>query len=188
MVDGRRGGVDDSPVEHVVEVVALRCRAVQRAVGAVACQQPAEVERGLLLCRGLACRYQLSVAHYVVEPCEAHLGQVFAHLFGQEHEVVDQVLVFAHEMLAQPRVLGGHSHGASVQVALAHHHASQHDEGRRAEPELLGAEQRHGYHVASGLELSVGLQPDVAPQPVSHERLLCLGQANLGRYAGEPHA
>ena len=90
----------------------------------------------------------------------------------------------AGELLAQRRILRGDAHRASVQVALAHHDASQRDQRRGGESELFGAQQRGDGHVAAGLELAVGLHGDAAAQVVEHQYLLRFGQPQLPGSAG----
>ncbi len=69
-------------------------------------------------------------------------------------------------------------------MAGAHHDAAEHHQGGGREPELLCAEHRGNDHVAPGLELPVGLQPDPAAEAVHHQGLLGLGQAELPGRAG----
>ena len=87
------------------------------------------------------------------------------------------------EPLAQLGVLGGDADRARVEVADAHHHAATHHQRRGGETELLGAEQRGDDDVATGLELTVALHDDAVAQPVLHERLLRLRDAELPRRA-----
>ena len=161
---------------------------VQGSIALHAVQQVAEVEQCRLAARcGRLEAYQLRVAHDIVQPAEAHLRQVLAHLLRQEAEIVHHIFIMSPEMLAQLRVLRGHAHRASVRVALAHHHASQHDEHRCSEAELLRPQQRHGNDVAPRLELPVRLQPHLSAQPVEHQRLLRFRQADFRRDAGVTH-
>ena len=136
----------------------------------------------------MAKRDEFGVTNDVVQLAEAHFGQIFAHLLRQEAEVVHHILVVTAEVLAQFGVLRGYTHRAGVGVALAHHHAAQHNEHRGAEAELLSTEQSHGYDVAAGLDLAVGLQAHLAAQAVEHERLLCFAQTYFGRNASVTHA
>ena len=91
-------------------------------------------------------------------------------------------------MLAQFGILRGHAHRTSICVALAHHHAAQHNQRQRAKRELVGAEHGHDDDVLCRLQLSVGLQAHLIAQAVSDQRLLRLCQANLGRDACKAHA
>jgi hypothetical protein len=116
----------------------------------------------------LAFQWSMALAHleavhlpdHLVEGAEAELGHQLAHLFGDEEEVVDDVLGLAGEALAQLRVLGGDAHRAGVQMALAHHDAARDDQRRGGEAELVGAEQRADDHVAAGAHAAVGLHGD----------------------------
>ena len=127
---------------------------------------------------------QLAVPDRLLEAAEAELGEVLAHLLGEELEEVDDELGLAGEPCAQLGVLGRDAHRAGVEVADAHQDAARHDERRRREAELLGAEQRADDDVAAGLHLAVDLHDDAVAHAVEHERLLGLGEAELPRRAG----
>ena len=122
-------------------------------------------------------------AHHLIHRAEADLRHQFAHLLGDVEEEVDDMLGFTREMPAQLRVLGRDSNRAGVQMALAHHDAAHRDERGGREAEFLGAQQRGDHHIATGLQLSVGLHPDAAAQVVEQKHLLCLGEAQLPRDA-----
>ena len=85
---------------------------------------------------------------------------------------------------AQVLLLGGDAGRAGVEVALAGHVAADRDQHRRAEAELLGAEQRRDDHVLRRLEAAVGAQPDARAEAVHDQHLLRLGQTELPRAAG----
>ena len=107
----------------------------------------------------------------------------FANFFGEEEEVVDDVLRLARELGAQGRVLGGDPDRASIQMTLAHHDAAQRDERRGGEAELFGAEQRRNGDIAAGLQLAVGLNDDAAAQVIHDENLLRFGKTEFPRNA-----
>ena len=115
---------------------------------------------------------------------EAERGEVLAHLLGDVLEEGLDELRLAGEARAQLGVLGRDADRAGVEVADAHHDAAGDDERRRREAELLGAEQGGDDDVAAGLDLAVDLHDDPVAQPVEHERLLGLGEAELPRRAG----
>ena len=126
---------------------------------------------------------QLAAADDLVERAVAELGEVLAHLLRDELEEVDDELGLAGEALAELGVLGRDADRAGVEVADAHHDAALHDERRRGEAELLGAEQRADDDVAAGLQLAVDLHDHAVAHAVEHERLLGLGEAELPRGA-----
>ena len=64
-------------------------------------------------------------------------------------------------------------------MALAHHDAAGGDQRRGREAELVGAEQRADDDVAPGPQAAIDLHRDAAAQPVAHQRLLRLGEADL---------
>ncbi len=119
------------------------------------------------------------LADHLRDGAEAHRGHEFAHLLGDEEEVVDDVLGQSLEALAQHRVLRRDADRAGVEVALAHHDAAGGDQRRGREAELVGAEQRRDDDVAPGAQAAVGLEHDAAAQAVQHEGLLRLGKADL---------
>ena len=111
-------------------------------------------------------------------------SQVLADLLGDVLEEGLDELGLAGEPRAQLGVLGGDADRAGVEVADAHHDAAADDERGRGEAELLGAEQRGDDDVATGLELAVALDDDPVAQPVEHQGLLGLGEADLPGSAG----
>ena len=90
----------------------------------------------------------------------------------------------AREAGPQLGVLGRDADRTGVEVADPHQDAARHHERRGGEAELLGPEQRRDDDVAAGLELAVDLHDDPVAQPVEHQRLLGLGQAELPGAAG----
>jgi hypothetical protein len=127
---------------------------------------------------------QLGGADDLVQRANAERGQDFAHLFGDEEEVVDDMLRRALEALAQHRVLRGDAHRTGVEVALAHHDAAGRNQRRGGETELVGPEQRADDDVATGLQAAVDLQCDARAQLVEHERLVRFGKADFPGRAG----
>ena len=123
-------------------------------------------------------------ADHLVDRAEAQLRHDLAQLFGDEEEVVDDVLGLAGEARAQHRVLRRHADRAGVEVALAHHDAAGRDQRRGGEAELVGAQQRADRDVAAGAQAAVDLHGDAAAQAVQHQGLLGLGQADLPGRAG----
>ena len=111
-------------------------------------------------------------------------GEVFADLLRDEPQEVDDVFGLARETLAELGILRGDAHRTGVAVALAHHHAAEADEDGGGEPEFLRAEQRGDDDVASGLQLAVHLELDLAAQAVQHERLLGFRHAEFPRESG----
>ena len=121
---------------------------------------------------------------HLVDRPEAELRHQLAHVLGDEPEVVLDELRLAVELLAQLRILRRDADRTGVQVADAHHDAARHDQRRRREAELLGAEQRRDHHVAAGLELAVDLHDDAVAEAVEEQDLLRLGEPELPGNAG----
>ena len=117
----------------------------------------------------------------LLDAAEAQGRQVLADLLGDVLEEGLDELGLAGEPGPQLGVLGRDADRTGVEVADAHHDAAAHDQRRRGEAELLRAEQRGDDDVTTGLELAVALDDDPVAQPVEHQRLLGLGQADLPR-------
>ena len=123
-------------------------------------------------------------AHHFLQLAEAEPGHDLAELHGDEAHEMDDVLGVAGEPASQFGILGGHAHGAGVEMADAHHDAAQSHERSGCKTKLLRAQQRGHGHVAPGLQLAVGLEIDAAAQVVQHEGLVRFGQAQLPRPPG----
>ena len=123
------------------------------------------------------------LADELIVVAKAHGRHQLAHFLGHEEEVVDDMLRLALEALPELRVLRGHTHGASVQVALAHHDAARSDQRCRGKADLVSTQQRRDHDVAARADAAVGLHRDAAAQVVGHQRLLSLSQADLPRQA-----
>eukprot|EP00962_Isochrysis_galbana_P006459 scaffold1734_cov113-Isochrysis_galbana.AAC.26 len=98
---------------------------------------------------------------------KAHLGHVAPHLLSEQEEEIDHVLGLACELGAELGILCRDADGASR------------NERRGGEAELLGSEERGDGDVLARFELPVGLQNDARAQPVEHEGLVRLGEAEL---------
>lgn len=120
----------------------------------------------------------------IIQFFHSNLCQILAYFAGKEGKVVHKVFATADETFAQFRVLGGYTYGTCVLVTLAHHHASQYDEGSGGETVFFRTEHGHEYYVASGFQLSVHLQQHLSAQPVQYQCLLRLTQSEFGRDAG----
>ena len=65
-------------------------------------------------------------------------AKVFANLLGQESEEVHQKFRPTQKTGSEPFVLRGNTYGAGVGITLAHHYATQNNQGQRTERELVG--------------------------------------------------
>ena len=99
-------------------------------------------------------------ADHLIQRPEAHLRHQFAHLLGDESEVVLDELRLSREALSELGVLGCDSDRTGVEMTDSHHDASRHDERCRREPVLLGAQQGGDDDVTPGLHLPVDLDHD----------------------------
>src|SRR5690606_26916022 len=68
--------------------------------------------------------------------------------------------------------------------AFAHHDAAGGNQRCGGKPELVGAEQGPDHDVAAGADAAVDLHRDAATQPLAHQCLVCLGEADLPRTPG----
>ena len=126
----------------------------------------------------------LHLADHLIEGAVAHRAINLAHFLGDEEEEIDDMFGLADEALAQHRVLRRDADRAGVEMALAHHDAAGRDQRRGGEAELIGAEQRADDDVAAGAQAAVDLHRDARAQPVQHQGLMRLGEADLPRAAG----
>ena len=99
----------------------------------------------------------LNVADHFGHRCEAKAGHQFANLFSDVLHEVDDELGLTAEPSTKLWVLRGNANWACVEVAHTHHHATADHQGGRCETELLSTEQCSNNHVATGLELTIGL-------------------------------
>ncbi len=178
---------DQPAVEDVMDLVILRLAVTDRhASRRLRLQeQPGEVEPlGLPVRDNLAPVEHLHLPDHFVEGAIAQYGHQLAHLLGDEEEIVDHVLGRAVEALAQHGILSGHANRAGIEVTYPHHDAASCDQGRRREAEFIGAEQRADHDIAARAHASVDLYGDAPAQSVGHQRLVCLGQADLPGRAG----
>ncbi len=183
----RTGLPDQLVVEGLGQAVILSLAVVGRDPGSGRRQveQPREVETlGLPVTHCPAHVDEIGAADHVAEAAEAEPRHQATDLFGHEEEVVDHMFRLAREALAQLRVLGGHTHGAGIEVALAHHDAAGHDQRGRRKAELVGPQQGADDHVAPGAQAAVHLHRDTPAQPVQHQGLVGLGQPDLPGRAG----
>ncbi len=127
---------------------------------------------------------QLGVADDLVEGTIAQPRQDLAHLLSHLQHEDHQVLRLAGELLDQVEALGGDAHRAGVGVTGARHLAADSHQRRRAEGELVRAQQRTHHHVAAVLEAAIDPHPHAAAQPVGQQGVLRLGQPQLPRPAG----
>ena len=127
---------------------------------------------------------QVGAADQLLQPAQAEPGEDFAHLLGDEEEVIDHMLALAGEAGAEHRILRRDADRAGVEMAFAHHHAAGGDQGRGGEAELVRAQSRRNRHVAAGTEAAIGLHDDPLAQAIEHQGLLGLGEADLPGQAG----
>ena len=146
VLERRHGSCDQIVVERDVEPVILRAHAATRDRG----RQLRHVQQRTS--RSRPCAFQcvdgrldveaVGTADHLVDRPEAELGHQLAHFLRDEAEEVLDELRPPGEHLAQLGILRRDADRARIEVAHAHHDAAHHDERRRREPELFGAEQR----------------------------------------------
>src|SRR5262249_15437431 len=149
---------DEASIEHLLESMILRDASINGVLRPRRWleEQVRKVEP-LRLCVlvELVSVQHLPLADHFVERAVAELGHQCADIFGDEEEVVDDMLRLADETLAQNRVLRRDADGAGVQMAFAHHDAAGRNERSGGEAELVRAEKRADYDVASGAHAAV---------------------------------
>ena len=184
-LDRGLAALDQLVIQRDIETVVLHFGLAARALGGRQIEHAGEIQalRLPVLDTGAGVE-QLDAPDHFVERADAELGHDLADFFGDEEEVVHDVLGLALELLAQHRILRGDAHRAGIEVALAHHDAAFDDQRRGGEAELVGTEQRADDDIAPGLHLAVGLHADAAAQAVEHQCLLGFSQAELPGRAG----
>ena len=116
------------PVERVFQAVVLLDQAAPAYAGGYV---GIEEHRGKIQAAGLPMIHVLALskairpADHFVNGAEAELRHDLPQVFRQVKKEIDYVLGLALELLAQFGVLRGHADGAGVQVALAHHDATE---------------------------------------------------------------
>ena len=122
---------------------------------------------------------QIGATNQIVKLANAQLRHDVTHFFGDEKEIVDHMLWLAVEFFPQLWVLSRHADRAGVQVALAHHDAAFHDQGRGSKAEFISTQQGANSYVATRLHLTVGLHANATTQAVQHQGLLRFSQADF---------
>ena len=145
VVDRRLCQLDELLVERLVETVILADALDQglavRVLGDR--EDRADVEsRCLPVVNGSTGVEEFDMTDHLGHRPEPELGHELADLLGDELEERLDELGLAAEAGAQLGVLRGDPDRAGVQMTDPHHDAARHDERRRGEPVLLGAEQR----------------------------------------------
>ena len=128
---------------------------------------------------------QVGTANQVGQLAHAKHGQNFAHLFGNEAEIVLDHLYGAAEMLVtQILVLRGNPGSAIIEMTDAQVLATQRHHWRRAKAKAFGSQNRSLDHVKAGFQTAIGLEPDPVTQAIDAQCLMHLGQPQLPGTAG----
>ena len=188
-LNGGRGGTEYLFVLHSAHGGVGTAVPTARHVSGRHVEQTAEIHRALLGGNiGGMHLYQVRATDDILELPHTKLAEIFADVLSEEGEEVDHIVGLPEEPPAQHLVLSGHTHGAGVGVALAHHHTTQYDKRQCAERELICAQHRHDDHILRRLQLTVGLQAHLIAQTVDDQRLLRLRETYLRRDTGKTHA
>ena len=174
-------------IERALEAMILRLALIHLRAGRNV--RPVEDAREIDLPRlrmidALALFQLVGAADHLVEAAEAELRHVFPHLFGEEHEEGDDIVGRAVKAAAQFRILRRDADRAGVEMAFAHHDAARGDERGGGDAEFVGAQQRADHDFAARADAAIDLHGDTAAQPVQHQRLMRLGEADFPRLAG----
>ena len=178
------GVLKDGVVEgRLVDPVVARTGAVAglgRVRGGHVHQQAGQVQQvGLRMVRDMALAQEFCAADDLLDGADAQAGENPAHLLRHAVEEVHDHVGRALELGPEAFVLAGDADGAGVEVALAHIDAPECDQGRRAEVELLGAQDGRLHDVNAGAHAAVGAEHDAVAEVVHHEDLLGLGDAQF---------
>mmetsp|Transcript_31062 Transcript_31062/g.56347 ORF Transcript_31062/g.56347 Transcript_31062/m.56347 type:complete len:301 (+) Transcript_31062:1051-1953(+) len=121
----------------------------------------------------------LCLTNHILHRSVPQLGHNLANFLCHQKEVIHHMLRLTRKLLPQLLVLCGNSHRTGVQMAFAHHDASQGDEWAGGETVFFGTEEAGDRYIAPGLELSVGLEFDPIAQSIKNESLLRFREAEL---------
>ena len=144
-------------------------------------QQFAEIQQRSFFIGSRTYLNQVCTTYNVFQARESHFCQVFAYFLCQEAEEIDYITVMTTEVCPQLRILCSYSHRTSIGMTLTHHHTTQYNQYRGSESEFFCPQQSHADDIASGLQLSVGLQTHLSAESVEHQCLLCLAQTDFRR-------
>ena len=143
---------DQTAIEHIVELVVLRDASVNGVIWPRLWleEQLRKIEplRFGVFVKLIPVQH-FSLADHFVERAVAELSHQRPDIFGDEKEIVDDMLRLANEALAQDWVLRRDADRARVQMALAHHDAARGDQRSGRETELVRAQKRADYNVAA---------------------------------------
>ena len=191
VVEGTAGFAVDGG-QHVFHHLLVQQRLVERLVtadltvgGLVRRHQVVAQDRGqiqLALTHGLAFQHfqQVGTTDELGNAFHAQQRQQLTDFLGHKGEVVDQQLRSTNEvLLAQIVTLGRYAGGAVVQVTDTQVLTAQHDHRHGAETERLGTQDGRLDHVQTGLQTTIGLQPDLVAQVVATQGLMGFRQAQL---------
>src|SRR5580704_15555506 len=117
---------------------------------------------GLPMIDGRAHFYLVNAPHHFVHGPEPELRHPLPDFLGDIEEKVDDVFRRSRKFLAEHRILRRDAHGASVEMALAHHDAAHRDQRCGGESEFFRSQQGSDSDVAAGLQLAVGLYANAA--------------------------
>ncbi|GFZ47935.1 hypothetical protein JCM24511_05682 [Saitozyma sp. JCM 24511] len=181
--DGRLGLVDEFVVETDVQLVVLGTDSVSGHIGAhevSRLENRRQVEvLGLGRTESLVHTEVIGATDHLVDGAETELGHDGTKLLDDIVEKVDDLLRLASKFGTERGVLRGDTDGAGVLVASLHHDAAHGDERGGGETPLLGTEERRNGNVATGPDLTVGLDGHTATEVVENQRLVGLGETEL---------
>ena len=115
---------------------------------------------------------QIGSSHKFIKGRNAQIGHMLTNLGSHKTEVILHKIGFSPEAFSEFGILGGHTYGTGIEMALPHHHATQYHQGTGCKPKLFGPKQGGDDHIPSGFHLSVRLQYHLASQVIHNQGLL----------------
>src|SRR4029077_14042485 len=109
----------------------------------------------------------------------AKLRKTIAHLLGDRAEVGNHHFGLACEPGAQLFVLRGDSDGASIEMTLARHDASDGQQRGGAEAEFVGAENSGQHDIAREFQASVHAERESRTEARANQCVMCFAQPNF---------
>src|SRR5580692_8592154 len=123
-------------------------------------------------------------ADYFVERANPECGHAFADFGGNSLEIRHHHFGISGEARAEFFVLRGDADGASVQMALARHHAADGEQRGGAEAELVGAEKGGDEDVAAEFEAAVRAKAHAIAETGTQKRGVRVAEADFPGQAG----
>ena len=150
-------------IERLLQAVILCVRAIASDFRAHwrRVEQLREVDAlGLPMIDGVTRFKNVRAAHHLDDGAEAELSHEFTHFLSDEFHEVHGMLRITGEIGAQTRILSGDADRAGIQMANAHHDATERDKRSGGKAKFFRAKQCGDDNIPASLELTVRFHRD----------------------------